>query len=669
MGHSEELDQLCINTIRFLAVDAVEKAQSGHPGLPLGASPMAYVLWDRHLRFDPRDPSWFNRDRFVLSAGHGCAMLYALLHLYGFDLSLDELRNFRQWGSRTPGHPEYGHTPGVEATTGPLGQGVGNAVGFALAERTLGAWFNRPEFAAIDFRTYALVSDGDLMEGIASEACSFAGHQKLHKLTFLYDDNRITIDGKTDTTFTENVGDRFAAYGWNVLRVSDGNSIEEIDAAIQSAKDQDSAPSLIMVRTVIGFGSPKQDTEKVHGAPLGGENRENTKKNLGWPLEPDFFVPDSVSTHCRRKIEEGHALRIRWEEKIQEYTKEFPDSGAHLTEFLSRVLPNGWSKDLPNFQPADGEVATRDASHSVLNAIARAVPTFLGGSADLAESNKTDIQDTKLNQPDTPQGRNIRFGVREHAMGAIVNGLSLCHLHAFGATFLIFSDYMRAAIRLSALMQISSTWVFSHDSVFVGEDGPTHQPIEQLMSLRAIPGLTVLRPADANETTECWKLAIELRGPKAILLTRQKLPVLDPTIYPIEDGVRRGAYVLSEAPQENLNAVIIATGSEVHIALESQRLLAEFGIAARVVSMPSWELFRNQTKGYRESVLPRNIPRVSVEAGVTKGWREWVLDSGEVIGVDDFGHSAPGKRVYSEIGFTPEAIVATVRRLLVKGDS
>lgn len=660
------LDQLCINTIRFLAVDAVEKANSGHPGLPLGASPMAFTLWDRYLKFNPKDPHWFNRDRFVLSAGHGCAMLYALLHLYGFGLSIDDLKRFRQWGSKTPGHPEFGHTPGVEATTGPLGQGVGMSVGMAIAERYLASLFNAPGFEIVDHRVFALVSDGDLMEGVSSEAASLAGHLKLNKLTFLYDDNHITIDGNTDITFTEDVQKRFEAYGWNVLRVADGNDVEAIAKALDQAIGQEEQPSLIICRTHIGYGSPKQDSAKVHGSPLGADAMRATKETLGWPLEPTFYVPDEVKPHFGRAIQRGADWQDAWTRALSRYDTEHPAKGEEFKRFLAGRLPEKWGDSIPRFSSSDGAIATRDASQKIMNAIAAVIPTFIGGSADLAESNKTELISMGNVEPPTYSGRNIHFGIREHAMGASVNGLALNGLVPFGSTFLIFSDYMKPSIRLSALMQCHSIWVFTHDSIFVGEDGPTHEPIEQTMALRAIPGLDVFRPADANESAEAWRFAIQSKLPTALLFTRQKLPILDIDRYPVLDGVSKGAYVLAEPLSSPCDLVLIATGSEVHLALAAQIALMDLGIRTRVVSMPCWELFERQTEAYKESVLPTDTLRLSVEAGTTLGWQRW---ADACIGIDRFGASAPGEIVYDELGFNVADVVAKAQGLLTQKQS
>ncbi|MCD6360941.1 MAG: transketolase [Armatimonadetes bacterium] len=648
-----ELDDLCVNTIRFLAVDAVQRAESGHPGMPMGAAPMAWVLWDRFLEHNPADPDWPDRDRFILSAGHGSTLLYALLHLTGYDLPLEQLKQFRQWGSLTPGHPEHGLTPGVETTTGPLGQGFGNGVGMAIAEAFLAATFGEE---LVNHYTYAIVSDGDLMEGVASEAASLVGHLRLGKLIYLYDDNRISIEGPTDLAFTEDVTGRFEAYGWQVLEVEDGNDLDAIEAAIRQAQAESERPSLIRVHTHIGWGSPKQDTASAHGEPLGEENIAATKQKLGWPLEPTFYVPDEVAAHMREALARGKQAQAQWRERVDSAREEAPERVDLFERLMAGELPAGWQDVVPTFFGGDAPAATRSASGAVINAMAKALPTLIGGSADLAPSTKTLMDDVAAFGPDDFGGRNLHFGVREHAMGAIVNGMALHGgVIPYGATFLVFSDYMRGAVRLSALMGCRCIWVFTHDSIGVGEDGPTHQPVEQVMSLRAIPGLRVFRPADANETAVAWLTALEYDGPTALALTRQKLPILDPGKYPVANA-ERGGYVLSEA-EGDPDLVIIATGSEVSLALEAQEALRGRGIAARVVSMPCWEIFREQPEEYRASVLPPNAPRLAIEAGVTMGWREWVGDAGEVIGLDRFGASAPGPVVMEKFGFTVDNIV------------
>ncbi len=660
-------DNLYVNTLRFLAVDAVEKANSGHPGLPLGAAPAAFVLWDRFLRFNPWNPDWFNRDRFILSAGHGSALLYALLHAYGYDLPLEELKRFRQWGSRTPGHPEFGHTPGVEATTGPLGQGFAMAVGMAVAEKHLASIFNKPGFDVIDHHAYVLASDGDLMEGISSEAASLAGHLGLGKLIVLYDDNHISIEGDTELSFTEDRGLRFESYGWHVGRVDDGNDLDRIEAAVEAARAEKNRPSIVMVRSHIGYGSPKQDTASAHGEPLGKDALTETKKNLGWPLEPDFHVPEEARAHFNETVGRGEELEQNWLALMDRYKKDHPDSYKKLQRVISGELPEDWDMDIPQFSPEDGPVATRSSSGIVMNAIADRLKTLIGGSADLAPSNKTMLKGKGDFSAKEGSSRNMHFGVREHAMGAIVNGMAVHGaLVPFGATFLVFSDYMRPALRMAAMMQANSTFVFTHDSIAVGEDGPTHQPIEQVMSLRAIPGLTVIRPADANETAEAWRLAVKRKGPHVLALTRQNLPVLDPEVYPVNEGTQRGAYILADADSGTATIVLIATGSEVHLALEAREALRAKGINARVVSMPSWEIFGEQETEYRRQVLPDGIPRLAVEAGVTLGWRDYVGIDGDVVGLDRFGASAPGDTVLAEFGFNAAHVVERALDLINK---
>ncbi|MFB0537853.1 MAG: transketolase [Anaerolineae bacterium] len=662
MTYQDERDQLCINTIRTLAMDAVQKANSGHPGMPMGAAPMAYVLWTRFLKHNPTNPHWPDRDRFVLSAGHGSMLLYSLLHLTGYDLPLEELQDFRQWGSRTAGHPEYGLTPGVETTTGPLGQGFANGVGMALAERFLAEHFNRPNHTILDHHTYAIVSDGDLMEGVASEAASLAGHLGLGKLIYLYDDNHISIEGSTDLTFTEDVERRFKAYGWHVQRVDDGNDTAAIADAIEAARAATEQPSLIMVRTHIAYGSPgKQDTAEAHGAPLGEEEVRRTKENLGWPTEPPFYIPDEVLPHFREAVERGQAWEAEWQARFEAYAAEYPQLTDEWQTAMHRQLPAGWDADLPAFVPADGPLATRKASGQVLNAIAPRLPTLLGGSADLAPSNNTLLKEYGDIASNDFSGRNLHFGVREHAMGSIANGMALHGgLIPYTGTFLVFSDYMRPPIRLAAMMGLPLIFVFTHDSVWLGEDGPTHQPVEQLAALRAIPDLMVLRPADATETVEAWRVALTHRdGPVALALTRQKLPVLDRTELADAAGVARGGYVLADAGDERPDIILIATGSEVHLALEAHERLTEQGIKARVVSMPSWELFDQQPPTYRDQVLPPTVAvRLAIEAGVPQGWHRYVGLTGEVIGLNRFGASAPYKTLMEKFGFTAENIVS-----------
>ncbi|MBI4797544.1 MAG: transketolase [Desulfarculus sp.] len=662
---NKNLDQLCVNSIRMLAVDMVEAAKSGHPGMPLGAASMAYVLWHRHLRHNPQNPQWPDRDRFVLSAGHGSALLYSLLHLSGYDLPLTELKNFRQWGSQTPGHPEYGHVPGVEATTGPLGQGFGMGVGMALAERFLAGQFNRPGHELINHFTYAIVSDGDLMEGVAAEAASLAGTLGLDKLIYLYDDNKITIEGSTDLAFTEDVGMRFAAYGWQVLTVADGDDLMAIDQAIVQAKADTQRPSLVMLRTHIGCGSPKQDSASAHGEPLGPQATQATRECFAWPEEP-FHVPGEASACLRQALRRGRQLEDQWQQRLAAYAQAFPELAQAYALQLKGKLPEGWRQSLPVFSAQDKPLATRVASGKVLNALALAIPNMIGGSADLAPSNKTLIAGSgDVRGRGAECGRNIHFGVREHAMGAVVNGLALHGgVIPYGATFFVFADFVRPSLRLAALMGLPSLFIFTHDSLAVGEDGPTHQPVEQLMSLRVMPGFTVFRPAEANETAQCWALALERKGPSALVLTRQDLPILDMERYPVAQGVARGAYVLSDSGVQP-QIILLATGSEVSLAMQAQEALQAQGVASRVVSMPSWEVFAEQDKAYRESVLPPAIRvRLAIEAGATLGWERWVGDSGAVIGVDRFGASAPGGRVMKEYGFNVDHVVARALELL-----
>jgi transketolase len=657
-----DIDQLCINTLRFLAVDQVEKARSGHPGMPLGAAPMAYVLWDRFLRHNPRNPKWFNRDRFILSAGHGSALLYALLHLYGYDLPLEELKRFRQWGSKTPGHPEYGHTPGVEATTGPLGQGFGMGVGMAIAEGFLANCFNTPEHRVVDHYIYAIVSDGDLMEGVASEAASLAGTLGLGKLIYLYDDNHISIEGETDIAFTENVRERFQAYGWHVQKVADGNDLGSIEEAIKKARAETKRPSLIVVRTHIGYGSPKQDSASAHGEPLGPEGVKAAKENLGWPTEPAFHIPEEALEHFRKAVQRGADLEAEWNRRLEAYREAEPELAEEFEQVMKGELPPGWKDAVPLFKPEDGPMATRKASGKVLNALALKMPhQIMGGSADLAPSTNTILMGYGDFGFDRYCSHNLHFGVREHAMGAIANGIAL-HGGAipYTATFLVFSDYMRPTLRLAALMGTHVIFVFTHDSIGMGEDGPTHQPVEHLMSLRAIPGLTVIRPADANETAAAWQVAVERKGPVVLAFSRQTLPVLDAEHHPVFEGVPRGAYVLAEAETCDPEIVLIATGSEVHLALEARKELEAEGIGTRVVSMPSWELFEEQDEGYRQQVLPSEVPRLAIEAGATQGWCRYAYD---VIGLDRFGASAPGATVLEELGFNLNNVVTRAHAL------
>ncbi len=666
-----ETDRTCINTLRFLSVDAVEKAKSGHPGLPLGAAPMAYVLWDRFLRHNPADPAWPNRDRFVLSAGHGSALLYSLLHVYGYGLSLAELQRFRQWGSQTPGHPEVGCAPGVEATTGPLGQGFAMGVGMAIAEQHLASTFNREGIPLVDHRTYAIVSDGDLMEGIASEAASLAGHLRLGKLIYLYDDNHVSLEGPTSWTFTEDVPARFAAYGWRTLRVDDGNDVGAIDAAIRAAQSAADRPTLISVRTHLGYGSPVQDTREAHGEPLGPEKTKQTKTALGWPLEPAFLVPETARAHFDEARARGAAWQTEWESVRATLERSDPTLARTFAEQYRGVLPSGWADAFPTFPASAGPTATRDASQKFLETVGPRLPALAGGAADLSPSTRTVLPQTPDFEPGDGVGRNFHFGVREHAMIGVLNGMALHGgVLPYGGTFLTFSDYGRGSIRLAALQRTHIVLVFTHDSIGMGEDGPTHQPVEHLVALRAIPGLRVVRPGDANETVVAWRMAVEHAGPTALVLTRQKIPVLDPTQYPSAAGVPHGGYVLSDAPAARPQVIVLATGSEVSVALEAQRALAARGVASRVVSLPCWEDFDAQPAEYRNSVLPPGIPRVSIEAGSTLGWSRYVGSDGVAIGVDRFGASAPGPVVLKELGITAEHVVeAAVRVLGARGGS
>ena len=657
---TDDLQTRAINAIRFLAADAVQQANSGHPGLPMGGAAMAFTLWTRHLRHNPRNPKWAGRDRFVLSGGHGSMLLYALLHLTGYDLSLDEIKNFRQFESRTPGHPEYGLTPGVETTTGPLGQGFGQGVGMAMAATHLAAQFNRPGHEIIQSFIYGIVTDGDLMEGISSEAASLAGHLQLGRLIYLYDDNHISIDGSTDLAFTEDRGGRFEAYGWHLQRIADGNDVEAVHAAIEAAKE-DPRPSLIAVRTTIGFGAPnRQGTAKAHGEPLGDEELMAAKNNLGWPLEPRFLIPGEVMEFYREAVERGREIEAEWTQRFDAYKQAFPDLGAELQRRLDRDLPMGWDVDLPTF-PADAKgMATRSSSGKVLNALAAKLPELVGGSADLTPSNNTKFEEAGDFQKDNPSGRYFRFGVREHAMAAALNGMNLFGgLIAYGGTFLVFSDYMKPAIRIAAISGIPSIFVFTHDSIGLGEDGPTHQPIEHLMALRAVPNLLVIRPADANEVAQAWRMAItQTSRPTALALTRQNVPTLEGTQ---QDMLSKGAYVLKDFG-ENPQLILIASGSEVSLIVEAAEQLAVEGIVARVVSFPSWELFEAQEEDYRASVLPKHISaRLAVEAGATLGWERY---ASAVVGIDHYGASAPYKVIFERFGFTVENVVARAKELL-----
>jgi transketolase len=667
------LDQLCINTIRMLSVDGVQKANSGHPGLPMGAAPMAYVLWTRHLKHNPRDPQWPDRDRFVLSGGHGSMLLYSLLHLTGYDLPLEELKSFRQWGSKTPGHPEYGLAPGVETTTGPLGQGFGNAVGMAMAEAHLAAVYNRPGHEVVNHFTYVLASDGDIMEGVAAEAASLAGHLRLGKLIVLYDSNRITLDGRASISFSEDVQTRFQGYGWHTLEVEDGNDLDAVDAAIRAAQAETGRPSLIEVRTIIGYGSPhKADTAKVHGNPLGKDEVVATKQNLGWPTDKEFFIPDEALAEFRKAVEKGTAAQSEWQSRFDAWSNSEPVLARQWADGFSKTLPAGWDREIPTFGP-DEVIATRASAGKALNAIAASYPALFGGSADLNSSTETVIKGGgDFEHPDVPgageegsvgggwsyAGRNIHFGVREHAMASAANGIAVHGgLRPYVATFFNFVDYLKPALRLSALTEAPVIYVFTHDSVGLGEDGPTHQPIEQLATLRATPHFLTIRPADGNEAAEAWRIVAEHQvGPAALVLTRQKLPTLDRSIYASADGLRRGAYILKEAEDGSPEVVLVGTGSEVALIVEAEKLLAEKGIKTRLVSMPSWELFDAQPEDYRERVLPRGVKKLAVEAGASLGWHKYVGTEGDVIAIDHFGASAPYEEIFKQFGFTPENV-------------
>lgn len=677
------LDELGINTLRFLAVDAVQKANSGHPGLPLGAAAMAYVLWTRFLKHHPANPDWFDRDRFVLSAGHGSMLLYSLLHVTGYALPLEQIKQFRQWGSMTPGHPERGLTPGVETTTGPLGQGFGNGVGLAMAEAYLAARYNRPGFTVIDHHTYGIVSDGDLMEGIASEAASLAGHLQLGKLIYLYDNNHVTLSAGTDLTFTEDRARRFEAYGWHTQTVKDGNDLAAIEHALKSARAETQRPSLILLRTHLGFGSPhKQDSFEAHGSPLGAEEVRSTKEKLSWPTAPPFYIPEPVRAYFLQAVERGARAEATWNEKFSAYAQTFPELARELQQLMRGELPVGWDADIPRF-PADAKgIATRVASGKIMNSIAPRLPALIGGSADLDPSTHTVLKGLGDFEPSSAAatdkqgsdgggwsyaGRNLHFGVREHAMGSIMNGLAA---HGgtvpFGATFLVFSDYMRPPIRLAALMELHVIYVFTHDSIALGEDGSTHQPVEQLASLRAIPRLIVIRPGDANETAVAWRVALATREqPVALVLTRQNVPTLDRAQFSAADGLQRGAYILADAPNGKPDLILMASGSEVALIVAARQKLLEKKLLVRIVSMPSWELFEAQSREYRDTVLPPAIgARLAVEAGVSQGWHRYVGDRGDVLAVDRFGASAPGEVVMREYGFTIENVCRRAVALL-----
>lgn len=666
------LDDVCINTIRMLSADCVQRANSGHPGMPMGTAAMAYVLWTRFLKHNPENPGWPDRDRFVLSAGHGSMLLYSLLHLTGYDLSLEELKNFRQWGSKTPGHPEFHGTPGVETTTGPLGQGFANGVGMAVAEKFLAAHFNRPGHEIVNHCVYGIVSDGDLMEGVSHEAASLAGHLKLGNLIYLYDDNHITIDGGTDLAYTENRTARFEAYGWHIQTVEDGNDLAALEAAVEAARKETHRPSIIAVRTHIGFGSPnKQDTSSAHGEPLGPDELRLTKEALDWPLEPECHIPEDALNHFRGALDRGRASEEEWTARFEAYHKAYPELTARWTQWMNGDLPEGWEKILPSFSADPKGVASRAASGTVLNALAGDLPNLIGGSADLAPSNKTFVKDAPVFQAGHYEGRNFHFGVREHGMGSILNGMALHGgVIPYGGTFLIFSDYMRPAIRLAAMMGLQVIYVFTHDSIGLGEDGPTHQPIEQLAALRAIPNLTVIRPCDANETAEAWRLALKNHGgPTALALSRQGLPTLDREALAPAEGIERGAYILKESDKGAPEVILIGSGSEIPLVLEAGAALEEKGIAVRVVSMPSWELFDQQPEDYRNQVLPPEVTnRIAVEAGTTQGWDRYAGSKGVVVGLDHFGASAPYKILYEKFGITAEKVLEKALRLLDRND-
>lgn len=668
-----ELDQLCINTIRTLSLDAVQKAESGHPGLPLGAAPMAYVLWTRFMRHNPKNPKWENRDRFLLSAGHGSMLLYSLLHLTGYDLPLDQIKNFRQWGSQTPGHPENILSAGVEITTGPLGQGFANGVGMAMASAHLAATFNQKDFSVIDHHIYAIVSDGDLMEGVASEAASLAGHLKLGNLIYLYDDNNVTIEGFTDLAFSEDVPKRFESYGWHTVTVEDGNDLTEIDAAIREAQSVGTRPSLISVKTTIGFGMPTAGTRKAHSDAPGEEAVRETKRHLGWPEDQQFFIPEEALKHFRQSGARGEKLENEWNELVAGYQQKNPDLAKRWRTTMSGELPENWEQHLPSFADSKA-MATRAASGEVINALAPHLPMLIGGSADLGPSNNTDIKGGGDFSASTYEGRTIHFGVREHAMGSTLTGISLNGgLIPYGGTFLTFSDYMRPAIRLAALSEVQVIYVFTHDSVGLGEDGPTHQPVEHLAALRAIPHLFVIRPADSHEVREAWRIAILRRNaPTAFALTRQKVPLIDRNRFASAEGLRKGGYILAEAETDNRvpQIILMATGSEVSLALEARETLQGEGIHARVVSMPCLELFEEQTEAYRNEVLPSAVTaRLAIEAGVRQGWDRYVGATGDVICLDRFGASAPGDVVLKNLGFNVENVVKRARMLVRTKDA
>lgn len=666
----EKIDALAINTIRTLSIDTIEKANSGHPGMPMGAAPMAYTLWTQFMNHNPKNPTWFNRDRFVLSAGHGSALLYSLLHLSGYDLSIDDLKHFRQWGSKTPGHPEFGHTAGVDATTGPLGQGIAMAVGMAMAERHLAETYNRDSYQIVDHYTYSICGDGDLMEGVSAEAASLAGHLQLGRLVVLYDSNDISLDGDLNKSFSESVALRFGAYGWQYLRVEDGNDINAISKALEEAKSDVNRPTLIEVKTVIGYGSPNRSGKSaVHGAPLGADELKLTKEAYNWTFEEDFYVPSEVYNQFKEKVEHvGSKKEKEWNDLFKNYKESYPELALQLEAAINNELPVGWNQDLPVYEEGK-TLASRASSGETLNAIAQKLPNFIGGSADLAGSNNTKIKGEADLIPGTYNGRNIWFGVREFAMGAALNGMTLHGgVKVFGGTFFVFSDYLRPAIRLAALMKLPVTYVFTHDSIAVGEDGPTHEPIEQLASLRAMPNLGVIRPADGNETAAAWRLAVESTDkPTALILTRQGLPTLKNTAKLAYEGVSKGAYIVSPASNNQADALLLATGSEVNLAVDAQQALASQGIDVAVVSMPSWDRFEEQSKEYKQSVLNPSVKkRLAIEVASPFGWDRYIGDEGDILAINHFGASAPGGTIMKEFGFTVENIVLRVKALLHK---
>lgn len=664
---TNELDQQAINTLRFLAVDAIQKANSGHPGMPMGCAPIAYTLYSNFMNHNPKNPKWLNRDRFILSAGHGSMLLYGILHLCGYDVSMDDLKNFRQWNSKTPGHPEFGHTPGVETTTGPLGQGFANAVGMAIAEEHLAAQFNKEEYKILDHFIYGICSDGDLMEGLSHEAASIAGHLKLGKLIFLYDNNHISIDGSTSLSFSEDIEKRFLSYEWQTLKVDDVNNLEKLNAAITEAQNETGKPSLIICNTHIGFGSPnKQDTSSVHGSPLGEEEVKLTKKNLNWPVDKTFFIPDEVTELFKTVINEGNKKEEKWNDLFEEYKNKYPEDAKLFTDLMNGNYGDEWKKHLPHFNADEKPIATRSSSGKTLNAIAETLPALFGGSADLHPSTNTYMNDYGSLSSENYGARNIHYGIREHGMASILNGMAIYGgVIPFGATFFVFSDYLRPAIRLASLSKIRPIYVFTHDSIGLGEDGPTHQPVEHLAALRAIPNVVVIRPADANESVHAWQAAIEHKGsPVALILTRQKLQVIDNSKYAGADNLLKGAYILKES-ENDLKLILMASGSEVELILSTAEKLEAEGIGTRVVSFPSWELFEAQPVEYKESVFPKNLKaRVSVEAGVKQGWEKYIGDEGVSISIERFGSSAPYKTIFENYGFTADNVYKTAKELL-----